>query len=192
MNLSLRWCVTAVVALAALSCSDPVPPAAQGAFIVTLTSGVAGRQCSSGPAYTYDVPSVHGTTPTEELSKDRYLHWTVDGESGSQVSCTVRGSSSFAFSGRISQSPRVLEITDGVLTNNMTGTARITTIDSAKLSTTLTSPAADCTITVANTHNGPPVKAGSLWATFTCPSVIHEPGDGCSAKGTFVLENCGQ
>ena len=191
MNLSLRWCVTAVVALAALSCSDPVPPAAQGAFIVRLTSGVSGKQCASGASATYDVPAVHDTTPGEELNESRYLHWTVDGESGSQVACTVKGGSA-AFSGRIVQSPRVLEISDGMLTSNTTGTARISTVDTSKLSTTLTSAAADCTISVVSLGDETQVAPGSLWATFSCAAVLHAPNEGCAAKGTFLLDNCGK
>ena len=192
MNLSPRWCVTAIVALGALSCSDPVPPAAQGAFIVNLKSGVSGRACPSGASFTYDVPSVLASTPTEILTSSTYLHWTVDGESDSKVSCTVKGSSSFTFAGRIASGVETLEISDGVLTNNMTGTARVSVANGMKLSNALTSAAADCTITVVNNSKGVQVKPGSIWAQFSCPSVIHEPGDGCAASGTFVLENCSQ
>ena len=83
MNLSPRWCVTALATLGALSCSDPVPPAAQGAFIVSLTSvsPANGKTCPSGAAFTYDVPSVLASKPTEQLTPNTYLHWTVDGES---------------------------------------------------------------------------------------------------------------
>jgi hypothetical protein len=192
MNLSPRWCVTAVVALGALSCSDPVPPAAQGAFIVTLSSGVPNRACPSGAASTFDVPAVVATNPLEKLDDDTYLHWTIDGEGESHVSCSVSGSSSFTFSGRVQGDIPVLEISQGTLSNNMTGTARIGVSNGSKLSTSLGSTAADCTITVVSNSKGPQVKPGSIWANFSCPALIHDPGDGCSAKGTFVLENCTQ
>ena len=194
MNLSPRWCVTAFAAVGALSCSDPVPPPAQGAFIVTLSnvSPSNGKSCPAGTAFTYDVPSVLASKPTETLSSSTYLHWTVDGESNSKVSCSVKGSSSFSFSGRISSGVQTLEISDGVLTNNMSGTARFTVANGMKISNPLTSPAADCTVTVVNNSKGLQVKPGSLWATFTCSGVEHQPGEACQAKGTFVLENCTQ
>jgi hypothetical protein len=86
----------------------------------------------------------------------------------------------------------VAGISEGTLVNNMTGTARINVSNGSKLSTALASEGANCAITVVNNSKGPQVKPGSLWATFSCPALIHDPGDGCSAKGTFVLENCSQ
>src|SRR6185369_7318170 len=119
-------------------------------------------------------------------------HWTIDGEGDSHVSCRVSGSSSFTFSGRIQGDVPVLEISDGVLSNNMTGTARISVSNGAKLSTALSSAAADCTISVVTNSKGVQVRPGSMWATFNCPALLHDPSDGCSARGTFVLENCSQ
>jgi hypothetical protein len=193
MNLSSRWCVTAAIALGALSCSDPVPPPAQGAFNVSLSSVSPpnGKACPSGAAVSFDVPSVYATGKlTEVLTTNTYLHSAIDGEGDAKVSCSVKGSSSFTFSGRIASQGRVLELSDGVLTNNMTGTARVMVTDSAKLSSALTSPAADCTIKVVSNSKGVQVKSGSLWAEFSCVSVEHQPADGCGAKGVFVLENC--
>jgi len=194
MNLSPRWCVTALAALGALSCSDPVPPPAQGAFLVSLTSVSPsnGKTCPSGAAFTYDVPSVLASKPTEKLTENTYLHWTVDGESDAKVSCSVKGSSSFSFSGRISSGVEVLEISNGVLANNMSGTAQVSLFNGTKLSSALTSPGADCMVSVVSNSQGVQVKPGSLWATFICPSVEHQPGEACQAKGTFVLENCTQ
>ncbi len=193
MNLSSRWCVTAAIALGALSCSDPVPPPAQGAFNVSLTavSPPNGRQCPTGAATSFDVPSVLASgKPTEILTTNTYLHSAIDGEGDAKVSCSVKGSSSFTFSGRIASQGRVLELSDGVLSNNMSGTARVMVTDSSKLSNALTSPAADCTIKVVSNSKGVQVKAGSLWGEFSCVSVEVAPSFGCGAKGVFVLENC--
>lgn len=191
MNLSSRWCVTAAIALGALSCSDPVAPPAQGAFNVSLSSVSPpnGKQCPSGAASSFDVPSLLSSKPTEILTTNTYLHSVIDGDNA-KVSCSVKGSSSFTFSGRIDAQGRVLELSDGVLSNNMTGTARVMVVDSTKLSSALTSPAADCTIKVVSNSKGVQVKSGSLWAEFSCVSVEHQPADGCGAKGVFVLENC--
>jgi hypothetical protein len=194
MNLSSRWCVTAAIALGALSCSDPVPPPAQGAFYVSLTSVSPpnGRQCPSGAATSFDVPPLLATKPTEILTTNTYLHSSIDGEGDAKVSCSVKGSSSYTFAGRIASQGRLLELSDGVLSNNMTGTARVMVTDSSKLSNALTSPAADCTIKVVTNSKGVQVKSGSLWAEFSCVSVEVAPSFGCGAKGVFVLENCSE
>jgi hypothetical protein len=194
MNLSSRWCVTAAVALGALSCSDPVPPAAQGAFIVTIGSAglAAGKACPSGASSTFDVPAVRNTNLVEALSSSTYLHSAIDGQGDAKVSCSVKGSSSYTFSGRLSSQGKVLEFSDGTLSNNMMGTARVTLANSQILSGALSSTTADCTIKVVTNSKGTQVKAGSIWAEFTCPSLERAPSDACNASGTFVFENCSE
>jgi len=192
MNLSSRWCVTAVVALAALGCSDPVPPPAQGAFTARITSvspAPTGKSCPSGASFAYDVPDVPDTMPTEELTPFNYSHKIVDGEPDSAVSCKVSGQGSF-FEGRIAFSGKSLEIRSGSLGADLKGTARITVGNSQKLSTTLLSPSANCKIDAKADGNRLEVAPGHIWATFDCPSVESPPSDYCAAKGTFVLENC--
>jgi hypothetical protein len=192
MNLSSRWCVTAVVALAALGCSDPVPPPAQGAFIARITSvspAPAGKSCPSGAAFTYDVPDVPAEAPTEELSPSTYLHKIIDGEANSAVSCRVTGGGA-SFEGRIAFLGKSIEITNGTLGADSKGTARIAVGNSQQLSGTLVSPMANCKIDAKPAGNNLQVDAGHIWATFDCPSVESEPSDYCRATGTFVLENC--
>jgi hypothetical protein len=130
MNVSSRWCVTAVFALAALACSDPVPPPAQGAFIASVKPASpqpAGKSCPTS-AVTYDVPNIRDTKPAEVLTDGRYLHKIVDGDAGG-VSCTVKGGSGgFTFSGKITQGDRGLNISDGTLGADKKGTARMTLI----------------------------------------------------------------
>jgi hypothetical protein len=195
MNLSSRWCVTGIVALGALACSDPVPPPAQGAFIASVNSvspSPAGKACPAGAAFTYDVPNETETKPTEVLSASTYLHKIIDGEDASTVRCQVSGSSTFTFSGRISLGGKALEISDGMLGADKKGTARITVTNSSRISTSLSAPSANCTIGVVNTNGAPQVKAGSMWASFSCASVEAQPSDYCKADGFFVLENCDQ
>lgn len=135
-----------------------------------------------------DVPAVLTGKPTEALSATTYLHSAVDGDGDVSVACAVDGFAS--FSGRIASAARVLEISNGELTDNANGTARITVANATVLSYALASPAADCAVSVVTNARGPQIKAGSVWATFTCPSVEHAPADACAARGTFVLENC--
>jgi len=192
MNLSSRWCVTAVIALGALSCSDPVPPPAQGAFRVRLTSlGVSGKSCPSGAAQAFAVPEVPASAPAEELSENVYAHKIIDGESSSSVSCNVKGDGTFTFDAHISFGAKSLDIMSGTLGADKKGTARISVSNSQILSTSLSSPSpANCVITA--TGASLQAQPGSMWATFSCPSVDHAPSDSCGADGVFVLENCGK
>jgi hypothetical protein len=199
MNLSSRWCVTAVVALGALGCSDPVPPPAQGAFIASVSSvspAPAGKMCPSGAALTYDVPAIDpAAIPPQALDADTYLHKIIDGEDSSTVRCTVKGSSSFTFSGRISLGGKALEVSNGTLGADKKGTARVTLTKSSTpgFSNSLSSEPAGCQIDAAPANgNNFQVKPGSMWAHFNCPAVMHEPSDYCKADGFFVFENCDQ
>lgn len=197
MNVSSRWCVTAFVALGSLACSDPVPPPAQGAFIASVgqvSPPVSGKACPAGAAFTYDVPAVRATKPGEALDNNTYLHKTIDGESNSTVSCTVKkGGGGFSFSGKISISGQALEITDGVLDGSNKGTARIFIVNSEHLSAPLISPSANCVIDASSTSGAAyQAQPGSMWAHFSCSSVESPPSDYCKAEGTFVLENCVQ
>ncbi|HVY26720.1 MAG TPA: hypothetical protein VHB79_09215 [Polyangiaceae bacterium] len=209
MNLSSRWCVTAVVALGAVACSDPVPPASQGAIWVQIQSNSpapAGKSCPSGTSTTYDVPHVNpNPDPTsmkvEVLDDYNYLHWIVDGQAGSTVSCSVKGGDTFTFSGRLKgqtvgsdgmSGVGAIDISNGTLDASHKGTATISLSDTAALSQSLTSPAAACTVDAATGTGNHQVKAGSIWASFTCTSVEAQPSDYCKAHGVFVLENCSQ
>jgi len=202
MNLSSRWCVTAVVALGALGCSDPVPPPAQGAFwanVKSVSPAPAGKICPSGPTLTFDVPTVPPPTTAkpqvETLDADTYLHKLIDGEDSAEVSCSVKGKSSFTLEGTIKLGNKSLAISNGTLGADKKGTARITLRDSGSpgFSGALSAPSANCTIdAAAAAGNNFQVKAGSIWGHFDCPSVEQSPSDYCKADGYFVFENCDQ
>lgn len=197
MHVSSRWCVTAVLAFGVLACSDPVPPPAQGAFLAHVTSPSplpAGKQCRIGGAFTYDIPAVFATKPIEQLDADTYLHKAVDGENGATVSCSVKGSSTFSFSGKLRQGDSVsLDISSGTMGADGKGTALIGIHNAMKLSSALTSPGPTCTVqAVKGQNNALQLKPGSMWASFDCNAVDAPPTDSCSADGFFVLENCDQ
>lgn len=210
MNLSSRWCVTAVVALGAVACSDPVPPASQGAIWVKIQANSpapAGKSCPSGTSTTYDVPHVDPNVINQETNRGEvlddftYLHWIVDGQNQSTVSCSVKGGDTFTFSGRL-KGPTVgadgksglgsIEITDGTLDATHKGTATISITDTAALSSALTSPPGACTVDAVKNNGNHQVQPGSIWASFSCTSVEAQPSDYCKANGFFVLENCSQ
>ena len=196
MDVSSRWCVTAVFALGALSCSDPVPPPAQGAFIASVRPASPppdGKSCPTS-AVTFDVPAFIDSAPAEklkdQLDQDTYLHRVIDGEDGALARCTVKGSSSFTFAGTLRAGARSLDISNGTLGADKKGTASITVIDTSR-SIQLSSPGATCTIDAAAAPgNRFEVKGGSIWASFTCAAVQRPPTDSCTSTGYFVLENC--
>lgn len=164
-------------------------PPAQGAFIAQVTAvspPVAGKACPSGAAFSYDVPAVLSSAPTEALDTSTYLHHVAHGDAGASVKCKVQGTTTFAFAGRISQAGSTFDLSEGTLAADKKGVARITLSNSEHLASSLSSPVASCTIEALQ------VQPGAMWATFNCPSVESPPSDSCGAKGTFVLENCVQ
>jgi hypothetical protein len=65
--------------------------------------------------------------------------------------------------------------------------------NSESLSGSLISPTPNCIVNAAaDATNKFQVKAGSMWAEFSCPSVEAAPNEYCTANGFFVLENCEQ
>lgn len=165
----------------------PDGPPSQGAFIVqvgAVSPPVAGKACPTGTAFSYDVPAVLGSAPTEALDRDTYLHYVIDGDANASVKCKVQGASTFTFEGSITQSGTGFGLTEGTLAVDKKGVARITLSNSEHLSSSLSSPSASCTIEAVQ------IKPGAMWAGFSCPSVEQPPSDQCGAQGTFVLENC--
>jgi hypothetical protein len=201
MNLSSRWCVTAVVAFGALGCSDPVPPPAQGAFLANVRSvspPQAGKSCPSGASLTFDVPAVDPAAippkPTR-LDADNYQVKIIDGEDQAEVSCSVKGGGSFTFEGSIKLGARALAISNGTIGADKKGTASIALRASGTpgFSGTLSAPSANCVIDAAQAPGTRfEVAPGRIWAHFQCPSVEQPPSDSCQADGYFVLENCDQ
>ena len=176
-----------------------VPPPAQGAFwanVRSVTPPPAGKACPSGASLTFDLPAVTPTaTLSETLDADTYVHRLIDGEDTAQVKCTVHGTSSYTLEGAITQGAKSLAISSGTLGADNKGTARVTLRASGSpgFSGSLSAPSANCTIdAAAAAGNNYQVKAGSIWAHFSCPSVEQPPSDYCQAEGYFVLENCDQ
>jgi hypothetical protein len=197
MNLSSRWCVTAVVALGALGCSDSVPPPAQGAFwanVKSVSPSPTGKSCSAGASLTFDVPTVDPML-NQTLDRDTYLHKLIDGEDKAEVSCAVKGKSSFTVEGTIQLGNKSFSISNGTLGADKKGTARITlrSAGTPGFSGALSSPSNTCTLdAAAASGNNFQVRPGSVWGHFDCPSVEQAPTDYCKADGFFVLENCDQ
>jgi hypothetical protein len=196
MNAYRRCSFLAVPLLAALGCSDPVPPPAQGAVTFTVgppTMAVSAMSCPEG-GHTYQVGAVDPKTmldlaPTQNDPGQS----VISGESGSSITCSVTGGKgNFNFSGSLhAATPH-----DGLITitfngainmmdtdGNPTGTASVSVFTPTSGSLSGNAP---CTVTVLQGQ----IKGGSMWASFTCDQVSSPPSSLCGVAGYIVFENC--
>jgi hypothetical protein len=166
------------------------PPPAQGASVFTVQSASpapAGKTCPVVTS-TGAIPEVAGIGA---LDADTYQEKIVDGDHAAQVRCKVAvGADGSSFEGLLQLGARSFSIQNGVLGADRKGTADVNLRDDTALSVTFSS-GGPCTIDgAAGVSNNFQVKAGSMWASFSCPSVEAAPSDYCRASGFFVLENC--
>jgi hypothetical protein len=173
------------VALAALSCSDPVPPAYKAGLRVNVTSIGGG---------TLRCPTSAATQQIGEPGPD----WMVtgskgglifDGEKGVKTSCTVAGGPQFNVATSIAGGGMSFNLS-GSVSSAGTGTATISLYNS-DLAGQFSSPPGGCTVTAVQTAQGHQIKAGAMWATFNCPTITGQIAtDGCRLQGEVVIENC--
>jgi hypothetical protein len=200
MNAYPRWSFLAVALLGALgsaACSDPVPPPAQGALTLSVGQPVVhvdGRACPA-PGITYQIAATDSKTKMvaapSSITPGESL---ISGEQGSKISCSVKKSSSgFAFSGSIhgnsqpSGSVVDLQMQAGTIdATSLSGTVNVT-VYTPELSGNFAS-VAPCTVNVLQSQ----IKGGSMWASFSCPTVQYDPSGACgiSSFSTVVFENC--
>ncbi|HKO47162.1 MAG TPA: hypothetical protein VJV79_05535 [Polyangiaceae bacterium] len=171
---------------AAGSAGASAHPPAQGNMTLLLQQ-VKPTSCPVA-SKTYQVGNPQA--PTSSSVGDRL----IDGEAGAKVSCVVRGGGPYFFSGSIQgQSSELAKVTlivkNGIIdADEQTGTATIS-VYTPELADVFHSTEGGCTVSVVAQN----VKPGSLWATFSCPSVSSSStGAACGigAISTFVLENC--
>jgi hypothetical protein len=188
MNGCPRWSFLTVPLLAALGCSDPVPLPAKGDATLSVQQPPTGAATCPVPGKTYVVAKKKGPNTTD--AGDRF----IDGEDGATIKCSVKGGGPFTFSATIralstESAPVTLTLTSGVINaDKLTGSATLA-VNTPELANTYTSAVGACTIGVV----GGNVKAGSLWATISCPLITDSStGKGCSIGTitTVVLENC--
>jgi len=183
MNACPRWSILAVPVLAALGCSDPVPLPAQGAISLSIQNKEA--SCPES-GFTYEVgapkpPSV--SSPGDSV---------IDGESGAAISCSVRGKGTFTFSGSLhgvtldsKHYPITVNFTNGTVDATGKGTASLSVYTPVLAGNFNSSE--PCTVQVV----GGQIKGGSMWATFTCPSITTAPSGKCQiGTSVIVFENC--
>jgi len=198
MNAYPRWSLLAAPLLAALGCSDPVPPPAQGAVTLYLgqtVTHVDGRTCPV--TSTYQVAGKDSTTKmiAAPTTTDPGMS-VISGQSGSTISCSVKGGKgNFTFSGNLygitPQGDAVsISVSGGTIGADNTGTAQVA-IRTPQLSTTVESTM-PCKFTILNGSTGPQIKGGSMWASFSCDELDAAPSYACgvNSSSTIVFENC--
>ena len=186
MNGCARWSFLAVPLLAALGCSDPVPRPAQGG--VTLSIEKSNATCPV-PGKTYEVCHSKGHGPTNAAAGDRL----IDGESGASIKCSVKGNGPYSFSGNIHGLSTENELVTVTITNGVISADKTTGTGTVNVYTPTVmgfiSAEGTCVFNVVNQQ----VKGGSLWATFSCPSITQASTSQVCAVGTtsaIVFENC--
>jgi hypothetical protein len=147
--------------------------------VSNLEAPVDGAACPvASQSYEFGMPTT--TDPGTSL---------VSGQNGYLISCSVKGSSEFNFSGSLrgetSGGDRItITFTDGVFGADFSGTATVA-VSALQLAGTFTS-SQPCVLNAID-HQ---LKNGSLWASFTCPEVAAPPSGLCALSGVLVLENC--
>jgi len=185
------WSCGALVVFGALAegCSDPVPPAARGAFSYTITTC---QQYTAGVAKGGNVPTTQGSGFAGER--------LVDGESDSDISCAVKGGPPFNIAGSIrgnNSHPAAtftgehieFALSNGQITETGLGTADVTLYAGQVYKSQTAKP---CTLSVVERGNLE-VASGRIFATFNCGAnldVSGSPVTDCSANGVFVFERC--
>ena len=204
MTMARNLTLTASMGLAAIlgSCSDPVPPAAQGAASIDLgppsiDAAGLGAKCSN--QHWINVP-YNANTKGYVTSASSAPSRAIDGENGATVACSVKQSgASYAVNGSLFSSANngMVEISfqitpgqdaTGVLTVSDADTVSSYTLDSARVGSS------KCTVSVTPAAGeGLGIAPGRVWAKVWCTdlAIYGSPGSICSVPNSYVvLENC--
>ena len=169
------------IALAAISCSDPVPPAYKAGLRVNITG--------SGACPTNAATRTIGEPGPDAAGAGKGVP-IFDGEKGIKTNCTVAGGPQFNVATSITGNGITFNLS-GSVSSAGPGTATIG-LYTADLAEQFTSAAGACTVSAVQT--GPnlfQVKPGAMWATFDCPSIKGSLAtQTCRLQGEVVIENC--
>jgi hypothetical protein len=112
-----------------------------------------------------------------------------DGEQTVHTSCSVSDGPTFAVVATVAQSPISFRV-DGQISAAGLGTGAIGLYIPEANGELSSSAAMPCTLTAIQTSAGYQIKAGAVWAKFSCAEVTQAPAYSCRAEGEFVFENC--
>lgn len=175
--------LAAVAAVAALvpACSDPVPPTPRGAWSVSFVDypsaecSVKGHNASLGKV-----------ADTDRANSTLVTH----GESGSEIACSVVGSSSFNIDASAYQAGSILQIiVNGISSSATPDNPAKGSVAYASQETVKTYSSNECDFYfIPNSGEG--VGPGKVWVAFDCDSIKAE-GSTCQLKqGYAIFENC--
>jgi hypothetical protein len=194
------------------ACSDPVPPAGQGAvslYLTTFTGSMAGIACPASPHWV-NIPDAPGG---QQNTADHKGAVAVDGQDQAGITCTVKDTGG-PFSVSASLKVPAKDPTTGMAVNPTLVTLQTTispdsgaqgtvTILDAKTASTYSSTNdagqadATCMFSVKKLKDsdGLGIAPGRIWASVNCPR-FRDTGSSnlnevCSVSSGFaILENC--
>lgn len=173
-----------LVMVGASACSDPVPPAAQGAVAVSVVNGPPpdGVHCPANFKIS-DIGQVNGSSSAV----------VSDGSGGEQVSCAVHAAGGgFDFSGRVVDPKGSTVSVNGSVTP---GTSTMGSVAISANNVSLTDSACTFDITADATDTQLGAAPGRIWLKFSCDN-LKDPGDAqnrpCASQGYAIFENCNQ
>jgi len=165
---------------AALGCSDPVAPSAQGAFNVTFGNAVGtGITC---PAIQPSAQLQVGSVGSAQRSA------VIDGEDGASVSCRVRKSGTgFIAQGTILKGTASFYLAPVEVGEGMSNQGNVS-VSGANTAGKSYGPEGDttCEFFVIS------AEEGRVWLSFKCPHVgTGDAAEQCSLNNSYVVfENC--
>jgi len=183
-RLALAVVSTALLAVFAAACSDPVPPTPQGAWSINFVS--TGADCPV-MGHMAQIGSVTSSSKSTVL---------VDGGAEkAKVTCVVSGTSTFSVTGNASANGLNAQISIPSIDSNATAMAPAHgSVSFATGSTggSFSSPSATPCDFYFVPGTGEGVASGRVWVAFVCPSVVQQMRD-CSLSESFaIFENCGE
>jgi hypothetical protein len=181
----------AIMAFTCVGCSEPVPPAAEGASIVFWRgSGTGGGTCR--------VQEVHqGRIGYADASELRDLR--RDAEGGASINCAIGGSGTFNVDGQMSLDGMSLHVTiNGIGPGTTEADPALGAISYANVPTSgkpyVSTQDEPCRFWFAP-DTQQEVAAGRLWVQFGCSQIIDASSDsscGIENNSTIALQNCDQ
>ncbi len=163
-----------------MSCSDPVPPPAQGGVTHRFSVPTPRPPDTNCPAQSYAMAIGGPKAPPANGPGNDVV---IDEENGATVSCTVRKSGGgFAVSGSLQQLDKFFSIS-GTFADTGDGAVSV----GGDVFAYVNAPQTECKVTV---HKA---QSGAIWADYNCPVTDPKsPESYCVASGTFVFENCSE
>ena len=195
--------VAVPLVLFALGCSDaPARPAKLGLSVMVKnpdqTGMGVGRSCPTMTGVQFDIGKAIRSggmvTGVDSPTASDFGTTLEDGQSGTHIACTVRKSGQVTSDGG-GTDPQITR-PNGLINFTFSGTAKKgSTTGTASMSVYTQQTGSirwntgfpKCAVTAVHEQD-----AGALWADFDCPLLTEptNPGLGCHASGTIVLEYC--